>query len=254
MEMTTYEQPLNERVRTFLRLEHLFHQADHTLQGNSPWDSRATLGSLIDILNIFARSDLKTEIIKELERQTANLAPLEEIPGIDKQKLSQSLDDMDLLLDKLHLQQGQIGQLLRDNEFLGSVRQRSSIPGGTCDFDLPAYHYWLQHGHTQRLEDLQTWLAEFTTIRQAIELVLAQIRESAPGSKAVADSGFYQQSLDTSVPFQLVRVQLPLEAACFAEISGGKHRFTIRFMEMNREARPAQTDRTVEFLLACCAL
>jgi len=252
--MITYEQPLNERIRTVLRLEHLFHQVDHTLQGTSPWDSRATLGCLIEVLNIFARSDFKTEIIKELERQTANLSPLEDMPGIDKQKLNQSLDNMDLLLDKLHLHQGQIGQLLRDNEFLGSVRQRSSIPGGTCDFDLPAFHYWLQCDYEQRLADLQTWLAEFTTIRQTIELVLAQIRESASQNEVVADAGFYQQSLDTSVPFQLIRVQLPLEAVYFAEISGGKHRFTIRFMEINMAERPVQTNKAVKFLLACCAL
>ena len=46
-----YEQPLNERVRTFLRLEHLFCQTDYTLRGFSVWDSRASLDSLVDTLD-----------------------------------------------------------------------------------------------------------------------------------------------------------------------------------------------------------
>ncbi len=254
MEKITYEQPLNEKIRTFLRLEFLFQQTDHTLKGDSHWDSRAALASLIDIHNIFVRSDIKTEVIKELERETANLAPLEQIPGIDKLKLNKTLDDMDLLNDKLHLKQGQIGQTLRDNEFISNVKQRSSIPGGTCDFDLPAYHYWLQQDADQRMADMRSWMAEFATIRSAIELILRQVRDSAATDNQIAENGFYQQTLDANTPFQLIRVILPSSAGLFAEISGGKHRFSIRFMTMQMKERPCQTNRDVEFLLACCAL
>ncbi len=254
MENITYEQPLNERVRTFLRLEFLFQQTDHALKGTSQWDSRAALASLLDIHNIFVRSDIKTEVIKELERETANLAPLEQVPGIDKQRLNKTLDDMDLLNDKLHLKQGQIGQSLRDNEFISNVKQRSSIPGGTCDFDLPAYHYWLHQDAGRRMADMKQWLSEFDTIRSAIELILRQIRESAITDNQIAENGFYQQNLDASTPFQLIRVTLPVEAGLFAEISGGKHRFSIRFMNMHMRDRPVQTERDVEFSLACCAL
>ena len=38
-----YEQPLNERIRSFLRLEYLFQQAAYHLSLQSEWDSRATL-------------------------------------------------------------------------------------------------------------------------------------------------------------------------------------------------------------------
>ena len=254
MASIVYEQPLNERIRTFLRLEFLFRQADHSLHGVSPWDSRATVACLIDILSIFGRNDLKNEVIKELERQAANLAPLERLPGVDRDKLGRTLGNMERLIDKLYVTQGQIGQLLKDNEFLCSVKQRSSIPGGTCDFDLPAYHHWLQLPVERRLNDLQGWLGEFTTLREALELILRQVRESAPPQTVTAPGGFYQQSLDTNAPFQLVRAVLPAEAPCFAEISGGKHRFTIRFMEPRMEERPVQTTGDVEFQLACCAL
>ena len=62
--MVIYEQPLNERIRTFLRLEHLFDKEDHFLAHISEWDSRASLSLLLDIIDMLARSDIKTELIK----------------------------------------------------------------------------------------------------------------------------------------------------------------------------------------------
>ena len=31
-----------------------------------------------------------------------------------------------------------------------SIRSRVGIPGGTCGFDLPAYHAWQHHAPEQR--------------------------------------------------------------------------------------------------------
>ena len=211
MNTVTYEQPLNERIRTFLRLEFLFRQAGHSLQHQSPWDTRASLIHLIEILNVFGRTDLKTEVIKELERITAILSRLEANPDVDGSKLNAVMDKIDLLVDRLHNFQGQVGQELKDNEFLTAIKQRSSIPGGTCDFDLPVYHFWLQHTAEERSAQLRRWLSAFDTFRSAIDLVLTLVRESASSAHETASAGFYQQSLDSATPYQLIRVSVPLE-------------------------------------------
>jgi cell division FtsZ-interacting protein ZapD len=70
---TIYEHPLNERMRFFLRLEFLFRQARHSLRGEAVWDSHNTLTTLLEILNIVSRIDIKTEVIKELEHQTSTM-------------------------------------------------------------------------------------------------------------------------------------------------------------------------------------
>jgi cell division protein ZapD len=254
MNIITYEQPLNERIRTFLRLEFLFQQASHGLQHQSPWDTRASVTNLIEILNVFGRTDLKTEVIKELERLTAILTRLETNPDVDSSKLNSIMDKIDLLVDRLHTFQGQVGQELKDSEFLTAIKQRSSIPGGTCDFDLPVYHFWLKHSAEERGAQMRHWLSAFDTFRAAIDLVLRLVRESSSTTQEIASTGFYQQSLDTATPYQLIRVSVPVDIPCFAEISGGKHRFTVRFMEMKDFDRPFQTTRDVAFLLNCCAI
>ncbi|HLA71559.1 MAG TPA: hypothetical protein VK624_08630, partial [Steroidobacteraceae bacterium] len=47
-----FEQPLNERMRTFLRLDFLYSQALYHNEMQSQWGSRAAMGSLLDILAI----------------------------------------------------------------------------------------------------------------------------------------------------------------------------------------------------------
>jgi len=41
---------------------------------------------------------------------------------------------------------------------LTTIRHRSTIPGGTCMFDLPDYGYWLNLPRTERSEQLRSWL------------------------------------------------------------------------------------------------
>lgn len=251
----TYELPLNERVRTLLRLEFLFLQARHTLDGGSALDSRATLACILDILTVSGRTDLKSEALKELERHAATLGLLDKVAGVDLAALGLILDQLDNLIDRFHAMSGQPGQALRQNEFLNSIKQRSGIPGGLCDFDLPAYHFWLQQPEEQRISDLRQWLGSMDTLRLSIELILRLLRESAFPKPEVALGGFYQKSLDADNPCcQLVRVFVPAQSRYYAEISGGKQRFTVRFMEPVTGGRAVQATEDIEFELTCCII
>ena len=250
-----YEHPLNERTRIFLRLEYLFNQAAYHVKSGTPWDSRATLHCILEILSIFGNTHLKSEVIKELERHLSNLRQLDENPKVDAHQLATLLDDLDEQVDRLHRINGQIAIDLKSSEFLTSIHQRSGIPGGTCDFDLPSYHYWLHQPARERTQDLYRWLNSFDSIGQAIQLILKLTRESTLLKPEVAVGGIYQQNLGPDVPCQLIRVALPPGAPWFSEISGGRHRFTTRFMHFSTvEHRAKQTDQDVSFELACCIL
>ena len=250
-----YEYPLNERIRTFMRLEYLFKQAAHHLNGRSAWDSRATLNCILEIIDIFGNTNLKSEVLKELERHASNFKRLEQSPGIDTGQLVTLQDEIAAHIDGMHRINGQIGSELKTSEFLISIRQRSAIPGGTCDFDLPAFHYWLQQPLRNRTQDLAGWLENFDTIGQAIQLVLSLTRDSTPLEHMHASAGVYQETLDPTLPCQLIRIELPASLPCFVELSGGRHRFTARFMEFSTaDERARQTEQDVEFDMACCII
>ncbi len=250
-----YEQPLSERIRTFLRLEHLFAKAENSLMNIDPWSSRTTLEAIIDIMAVISRADLKKEMIKELERNAATLQGLSRNRNVDPTRLEEVLDAVKGQLARLRNDESSWGQGLRDDELLSTVRQRSTITAGTCNFDLPALHFWLQASADQRMNDLQSWLRSFDLLNSSVSLCLKLVRESAIATQELARSGFFQRALETSTPCLMIRVCVLDEARCFPEISAGKHRFTIRFMhpETTRD-RPSQTDADVEFDLHCCVI
>lgn len=250
-----YEQPLNERVRTFLRLEHLFDTEDHFLANASEWDSRTCLTLLFDIIDMLGRSNVKTELIKELERHAVTLTNLKKNPGVDLERLEIILDDINFHLEILRDSSYQPGQVLRHDELITSIKQRSSIPGGSCNFDLPAYHHWLQNSIAKRNSDLDKWREDLLVIKKSIRLALHMIRNSANPVIEQALNGFFQKPIEGDIDCQMVRVVMPQGSTYFPEISGGKHRFTVRFLKQVSTAdRPVQTKNSVEFELHCCIL
>lgn len=251
---TIYEHPLNERLRFFLRLEFLFRQARHSLRGEAVWDSHNTLTTLLEILNIVSRIDMKTEVIKELDRINGTLNALTVTPDINHETLEQLLATLTGFKSQLHAMEGPLAQELRENEFFKLVMQRSGIPGGLCDFDLPQYRHWLKRPPEQRVENLKHWLSTLDTLRLSVELMLKLVRESAEPVPQTAENGNYQQVLESNTPYQMIRIWLPSGSPYSVEISAGRHRLTARFMETDTTSRPSQTSDNVDFHISCCAL
>jgi cell division protein ZapD len=249
-----FEHPLNEKCRTWLRLSHLFEQFEFHMPRAEEWHARAAMTALLDIANVLSRADIKSELMKELERYRQSLSRMADSPGVDTDRLEHILQRLFQSGQGVRDVTGQLGQALRSNEFLNSIVQRSSIAGGSFDFDLPQYHYWLQMPQEERLMQLDDWRHEVSAVQDAVELLLSLIRNSAVPTKEQATGGFYQKSLPANVMAQLVRVGIPSAGGMYAEISGGKHRFSIRFMECADWQHPTQADRDVAFTLSTCLI
>jgi len=248
----TFEHPLNERIRTFLRLEHLFGKVNHFLVQEDSWASRAAVEGILDILTITARADIKTELLKELDRNSNSLNRVRRQPGVNLDALGEILDDLRQAASDLHALGGQIGQSLRQDDFLKGIAKRSTIPGGTCSFDLPQYHYWLRQPPEVRQQRLRAWLQVLQPLSEAITLVLSLARTSTAPRQVTAAGGFFQETLNAEAPAQLVRVALNGNAHLFPEISGHKNRFSIRFMDTREAGRPVPWREDTSFTLTCC--
>ena len=249
----TYEFPLNERIRVFIRLEQLFQQFSHFSAGATVADKRAAIATLLDIMSIIRRNDLKSELLKELDRHANILRKIANSQGVDTEKLESILAELTQTSKNLYAISGKIGINIMESNLFQSIAQRSSIPGGTCSFDLPEYHYWLEQDEAIRLKDLELWSRPFNDIRTAIDLILHFIRNSNSATQEVAVAGFFQFSLNPAQSFQMLKVILDKSLPCFAEISGGKHRCTIRFMlPPTDDKRPTQSHDDIPFALTRC--
>ena len=114
--MIIYEYPLNERVRTLLRLEDLYERVGHFLAGEDPNDHHACLTGMFEILEVASRADLKSDLLQELDRQRNFLDALRSNPAISEEKLNQVLGEIDSAFTNLHALSGKTGQALRENE------------------------------------------------------------------------------------------------------------------------------------------
>ncbi len=252
--LVIYEQPLNERVRVFLRLEHLFSQVAHFQNSRTVWDSHASVSALIEILTILDRSDIRSEVLKELDRHINSLSRLQDTPAVDRIRLDRTLQELTMHLQKIQALPSKIGSEIRDNDLLNSVRQRTMITGGTCGFDIPAYHYWLNQPSATKFENLSRWMSEISPLRQGIEILLTLTRNSSLFEQKMAISGFFQESLDAQNPCQLLRISLPSDSHAYPEVSGNKHRVNVRFLAYAETNRPKQIAYNLEFDMCCCSL
>lgn len=248
-----YEQPLNERMRTFLRLEFLYTQATYHSEAPNPWSARAAVASLLEILAITARGDSRSDVLKELERHVNVLKEYQSKTGVDAGRLRSLMSNLMKLREELSAVGGNFMAPLRDSEFLSAIKHRSAIPGGTCDFDLPDYSYWLNRPAEVRAAEFDGWLALIRPLCDGIAELLWLTRQNARSKSEEAAGGIFQLQFDRDNPCQLVRVSLPADTDLFPEISGSQHRCTIRFLNwMNATSRPMHVERDVPFLLTCC--
>ena len=251
--MIDYEFPLNERVRTLLRLEGLYAKMAYFTNRSDAAEHQAALLILFEILDVASRADLKPDLMQELERQKRMLTALHNNPEISEDVLDAILDEIENTNSRLFDMSGKVGLTLRENEWLMGIKQRACIPGGTCEFDLPSYHYWLHQDAALRRDHLQSWLAPLLPIRDGMAILLKLLRESGKVRHFIAHQGNLQQMQGGRVA-QMLRIRLDDALPCVPEVSANKYVLNIRFVAADYAAKSTLYDHDVEFDLIFCTL
>ncbi len=253
VERSFYEQPLNERMRTFLRLEFLYQQILYNSEIETDFATRATISTLLETLAILSRGDIRSEVHKELEHQLSTLQQFQSQPGVDTRRLDTLTQNLTSNREQLSRVGTGFLQSIKDSEFLNAVKHRSAIPGGTCEFDLPEYSHWLRQAFARRQQDLKAWIDDIRPVCDAVAEIMWLIRECTMSTDKLAINGMYQHNMQKDVSCRLLRVSLAEGASLFPEISGSQHRFTVRFLEWSTVShRAVQTGHDVPFQLSIC--
>jgi len=249
----TYEYPLNERIRTLLRLEDLFEKVAHFIAADGAEEHHVALVTMFEILEVAGRADLKFDLVQELERQRQILLSFRNNPEISEDALSGALYEIEQASAALLAMQGKIGQYLRENEWLMAIKNRAAIPGGVCEFDVPSYHFWLNRDPAMRQRDLNGWMSPMLPIRQGLSIVLRLLRASGRPEGQLAARGSFQLML-AGRSAQLVRLRLRSGDAFIPEISANKYALNVRFTVPETDLRPKQAEADVAFEITFCNL
>jgi cell division protein ZapD len=249
--LVLYEYPFNESIRTMLRLEHLFDRLGQLMVRETPVDHHYALATIFEIMDVGARADLKSDLLKDLERQKAQLSSYRGNPSISEAALDEVMGRIDHAYNGLNLLTGKAGAALTSNDWLMSIRSRISIPGGTCEFDLPAYYAWQQFDGARRRADLALWTSSLMPLAEALNVLLGLLRDSGVAHRVAASGGNYQQSLPAGRSYLLLRVRLDEAEQLVPEISGHRLMVLIRLMRQDAEGRlkPSASDASFELTL-----
>jgi cell division protein ZapD len=246
-----YEYPFNERIRTYLRLEHLFRRLGELVPRSHPIDHHYALATVFEVMDVAARADLKGDVMKDLDRQRNVLGSYRGNPSISEAALDVAVGHLDRAFSALNTIPGRAGQALTENEWLMSIRSRINIPGGTCEFDLPSYFAWQHRDPEQRRDDLERWASTLGPLAEAIHMLLKLLRDSGTPQKVMAAHGQLQQNLPQGRTFQLLRLRLDPALGIVPEISGNRLMISVRLMrhEASDKLTPSTDDTAFELTL-----
>ena len=251
LDLVRYEYPFNESIRTMLRLEQLFDRLGQLMPRDAALDHHFALTTIFEIVDVASRADLKSDLLKDLERHRGQYQSYRGNPAISEAALDSVLARIEHAFAGLNALPGKAGAVLSSNEFLMGIRSRINIPGGTCEFDLPAYYAWQQHDAGRRRTDLMQWIATLTPLAEALNVLLGLLRESGSPQRVVAHGGQFQQSLPAGKTYHLLRVRLDGALGLVPEISGHRLMVAIRLMCADGEGRmrPVTEDHAFELTL-----
>jgi cell division protein ZapD len=248
-----YEYPFNERIRTYLRLEHLFRRLGELAAREHPTDHHYAITTIFEVMDVAARADLKMDVLKDLEKQKHILNSYRGNPAIAETVLDEVIGQLEGCFAALNNLSGKAGQTLTENDWLMSIRSRVGIPGGTCEFDLPAYFAWQHLDAKTRQQGLQRWISTLVPLAESIRLLLQLLRDSGAAQKVIAPSGQYQQALPQGRTFQLLRLRIDSSLGLIPEISGNRLMLSVRLMRHESDDRLHASTDDASFELTLCS-
>ncbi len=247
-----YEHPFSEGVRTMLRLEHLLDRLARLVERDGAVDHHFALQTLFEVQDLASRADLKTELLKELERHKAQYQGYRGHPDISEASLDALITRIDTAVSELQAAPARSGTP-PGHDVLSSVRNRIGIAGGTCCFDLPGYHAWQHLDGAQRRADLASWIDPLVPLAQALALQLGLLRDSGMTQRVRATAGQFQQKLPEARPWHLLRLHIDAGLGLVPEISGQRSLVSVRLLRFDADGRLKPATEDADFDLTMCA-
>ena len=252
MEQGTYELPLNERLRTFMRIEFLYSRLKYFVSNlDDNWQTRTVIHTLLEIYSILSRTDVRREVLADLDRYIMQMQRFQSAPDADNNMVNNVLEDLDLIKNQVMDIGTDYLLKLREDEFIASLLHRHTLPGGKAEFDMPKYKFFLESDKKDVAIQINNWIDIVRPICEGIDKLMWIIRESNEPIATVAVGGQYNHQIERRTQISLVRI-ITNNTNIYPEISGGRHLIAVRFCYLNKDGLYIQFEDNVEFKISLC--
>jgi cell division protein ZapD len=250
--MIFYEHVINEKVRPWLKVEDCARRLDYFLSRGTRTDHHRALLELFELCEVIYRSDIKSELLLELDRLRQHWAQHTQNPKISQTALSHTLNELKRTSQHIHALHGKPGAHLFAIEWLQIIRQRAPIAGATSESELPFFRAWLEQNAMQRHDNIKAWLQPVLPLVEGSALCLKFLRDTVVSEPVTALQGSFARSFSGSRLPLLIRLGLH-DCSVVPEFSANKYALNIRFLTLSNNERVVVKD-TVNFELQHCSL
>lgn len=240
-----YEQPTDERIRKFLRLENIYMKINNHMNIDSKYDAYSTLLNISDLFINLNRSEIKRDLISEIEAQKTRYQEYIKLDGADKIKLNSIMEKQNAILKTLHDLEANYLNVLKNDELLQTIIKH--INTSCADLD-----YWLSRDHDFRKNQINLWLELIKPIENSIFFCLDLLRKSSETIEITAKDGMYLFRMDIEKKIRLLRVTMKTDNYFFPRISVGPQRATVAFMTINDNNKIIRLNQDINFVLDLC--
>tara|TARA_B100001564_G_scaffold251916_1_gene214105 strand:- start:871 stop:1644 length:774 start_codon:yes stop_codon:yes gene_type:complete len=250
-QVTIYEEPVQEKVRKFLKIEYLFDRIFYFKNKEDRKDNYNALLALSQLYEILARSDIKSELIREIELHNTYFNKIKKVAEAhaDQSKLNSVLEKQDLLLKLIYNVESNYLDYIDDDTLCKTI-----IKNCFSTLQPSSIEFWLTRDIVLRETQIDLWLEPLLFIKKSVDFILEIIRKSAIFNDKLAEKGFYIEKLDPKKNILLVRVTLTSDLYYYPQISVGKQRLNIMFMSKDDKNNLIRYKDDVPFILTTCIL
>ena len=248
-QVSLYEEPVQEKIRKFIKIEFLLNKIYYFKDKDNKSENYVSLLALCELYEILSRSDIKSELIREIETQNSYFQTIKEIPQADSSKLNSVLEKQSLLLKSIYnIESNYLDYLEHDILF------KTILKNCFTQLQPASIEFWLSRDILIRETQMDLWLEPLVFIKRSIDFILEVIRKSGRFEDRIAEKGFFIEKLDPKKNILLIRVTLTSDLYYYPQISVGKQRLTIMFMTKDDKNNLVPYQEDLNFILTTCSL
>lgn len=243
-----FEHPINEHVRSLLRIEKLFAELDRILRFGE--DKNTALMLMVALIRLLERPDLKSKLTNSLNQQYLQLQSYANNPNIEQKKLAELLYKIESKLKLLRGQHSLQSLMPGSHPLLKKYQTEMLSHGATALIVDPSFCAWDLMPEIQAAKLLNHWRLELEQLCLIVQLSLDLMRQGQDFKTYACTGGFFSQSINFD--YSLIRIRLP--AGIVPEVSAGRHRVVVRFkdIDINHKTEKVRDLSVKEIDIAYC--
>lgn len=221
--MITFSFGLSEKFKKYFKIIELHNEYESIAKLRNDYLYNYLFDLAIRIITLSNRTDLKVEILNDLEKIR------------QKNKSKTTKNNIELLKNKIEKIKIKHMESLHHNRLLQEIKIRLSSPNGLTQEDFPLYKQWNnKQEKKQKTALLKGLFKEFSPLKDGINFILTNLKKTQLRESTKASKSTVQIKLDPNIKYEAAEIALQSSSNFFPSISANKYTLNINLISADK--------------------